>query len=655
MTGRPEIQQFECRWQPVNDLSPIAASMPMDSAKAWFDRLALWVGPPQPDYAVPTESVRYAIFHDGGAALAWRHWNNEAIPLGDETDRRPLVARVLVGDARHLTPQVAMAICWTGLPATIGPPPGMVKPEAPLPPIEASGLPDLASHTAAELDQVACNARGLDRLIAAVLNGGATPLSVQLPERDTVRSPQTGSQVPLLWGLWRTVFPLLQDSDVWSAGKEGWPAGTQGWSFSTFEFPLDDKDTRGLADIVFRTKQVTQPSMTHRREIIVRPHDPPSEPIDSTLGAALAEVLVDAFRHLGGAELMRHLDTIACKHQTLEQRSEAAYGSLHSRLAVVAEAGSQSGRPTVHAASPADVASLPTKVIPAMVTPETAAGSWPFPTSPGMDRAPETEPLLQPEPSAGMDPSTEADLQSWLNPAPAASLAVAGRDPQDAPPLRESEGRHASRPLGEASRPASLARLLDQLYAGPAEPGFDVARQFLHTAHQPPPQPDRAHARESMPERGWYIPSLMSDDPWHIEDTLEVIFRLTVIPDLSVPGVTEELARWTNECRAPVPVIKALSAAAWHQDSETYESMQLALEPAIFRRWLRENGIYAGPGAHAGAAPPERRAASSGNRAPDSNLLVRIFGGRLESEAIALILSVICALLTVLLVLAIVR
>jgi hypothetical protein len=155
-----------------------------------------------------------------------------------------------------------------------------------------------------------------------------------------------------------------------------------------------------------------------------------------------------------------------------------------------------------------------------------------------------------------------------------------------------------------------------------------------------------------MSERRWYIQSLASDDPWHIEDTLEVIFQLTVIPDLSAPGVAEELARWTDECRAPVPVIKALSAAAYHRDGETYESMQQALEPAIYRRWLRENGIYAGSVAHAATPPPRNRAAHALH---GSNPLLRIFGSKLESEIIASILSVICALLIVLLVLAIMR
>jgi hypothetical protein len=685
VTGEQEIQQFECRWQPTEDFSPIAASTTIGSAQGWFARLALWVRPAQPDVGVPAESVRYEIFGDGAAALAWRHWNAEAIVLEDQTDRRPLVARVLVGDARLLSPKLAMVLCRAGLPEAIGPRPGMVKPGEPLPAIEPRDLLDLVHSTAAELDQVASIEHGLDRLIAAALSESTTALSIQLPQRVIVRPPQVGSQAPLLWGLWRTVFLLLQGSDAW-------PPGKRGWSFSTYEPPFGDTDIRGLADIVFRAKQVMQPAMNVRKEITVRPHDA-REPVAPQSCDILAETLVRALQKLGGEELMHHLDTITRKHSRLDQRTWAAYGSLHGRLTAGHEVTGQLGAtqqapvsgPLIpgaaalgpdhaperaHAASEPDVLS-PTAVVASMEAPETIVEPWLHSASPMAGLAPGTEPPIQEGQSPAMDPSADADLPSWLDPSVSASLGPANRAGQDAPPLFEDDGRHArdtaSRPPSEISgqasetlRPTRLTGLLDQLYAGPADLGFKAAQQDLRDARQLPPAADRAAARQSMPERRWYIQSLVSDDPWHIEDTLEAIFRLTVIPDLSAPGVAGELARWTDECWAPVSVIKALIAAASHWDDEAYEAMQEVLKSAIFQRWLTENDIYTEPDAHAAAVPSRDIAAPSRSFAPahargGSNPLLRIFGGKLESEVIASILSVICAFLTVLLMLAIMR
>src|SRR5260370_27115451 len=397
-------------------MSPIAASTTLGSAQGWFARLALWVRPAHPDVGVPKESVRYEIFGDGAAALAWREWNTEAIALEDQTERRPLVARVLVGDARLLSPKLAMVLCRAGLPEVIGPQPGTVTAGASLPAIQPGDLSDLMRYTSAELDQLACAEHGLDRLIAAALSESPTALSVQLPQRVIARSPQVGSQAPLLWGLWRTVRPVLADAD-------SWPAGKGAWSFSTFEPPLGDKDTRGLADIVFRTKQVTQQARNVRREITVRPHDP-SEPVDPTSCNVLAAALVRTFQGLGGEELVRHLETIASKHQSLDQRIQTAYETLHSRLTsdlpgapppgpsasqVVGRQERQAipdaerasvlvsqleapPDPPAHSASHPDVPSPPPIPVPAIERTETAAERWPHQALPGM------EPLSGPEP-----------------------------------------------------------------------------------------------------------------------------------------------------------------------------------------------------------------------------------------------------------------
>ena len=656
MTGPQEIHQFECRWQPAEDLSPIAASMPLSTAKGWFDRLALWVGPVQPGDGVPADSVRYEIFADGNAALAWRQWNTQAIALQDETDRRPLVARVLVGDVRLLGPEIAVTLCRAGLPKVIGPLPGTVPPGAALPAIQRADLLELMRYTAPELDRLACAARGLDRLIAAVLTECSIPLSVQLPERAAVQPPQAGSQASFLWGLWRTVLPLLQDSDRW-------PQGKRGWSFSTFELPPDDKDIGRLADIVFRANQVQPQTTIRRKEVTVRPHDQ-SEPVEPGGASVLAAALMTAFKNLGGTDLMHHLVGIAEKYDRLDLRLQAAYDSLSDILRAVPDradpAGPVSqrsaGQPETqvphhdgHASAAIDEGAVsPGPAAQAVYQPDSRPAAADTPTVLTSQAEPSQEPEIPP-------------IASWVNSPRAAPPAPAGRA-QQAPPLYGADGRptrgETVGPSTEPPRPGRLAWLLDQLYAGPDDAGFGPAQQALLTESVLASPGDRALARDSMPERRWYIQPLVSDDPWYIENTLEALFRLTVLPDLATPGVAEELARWTDELRAPVPVVKALSAAAYHWNEEARESMRRGLEPAIYKRWLSEKGVY--------VEPPVRMVTTWGRSAPagsrraahahdDANLLLRISGGKLESEVIASILAVICAFLTVLLVLVIVR
>jgi hypothetical protein len=136
-----------------------------------------------------------------------------------------------------------------------------------------------------------------------------------------------------------------------------------------------------------------------------------------------------------------------------------------------------------------------------------------------------------------------------------------------------------------------LPSLLDRLYAGPRDPGFAAARQALHDRHQPYPPEDRAMARELMAERGWYLSALASTGSLQAENTLEVIFLLTVIPDLETAGVTGELARWAGEYMAPIEVIRALSAAAQRQGGTAPQLLYQAQEQALHQRWLMEHGI----------------------------------------------------------------
>ena len=136
-----------------------------------------------------------------------------------------------------------------------------------------------------------------------------------------------------------------------------------------------------------------------------------------------------------------------------------------------------------------------------------------------------------------------------------------------------------------------LPSLLDQLYAGPGDPGFAAARQAVKNKHLACPPRDRAAARGLMAERGWYIAPLMQDDFDKIEDVLEGLFLMAVIPDLDAAGVRDELARWVDEHEAPVLVVRALAAAADRQGGTTPTLMTQILQPALSRRWLREHGI----------------------------------------------------------------
>jgi hypothetical protein len=194
--------------------------------------------------------------------------------------------------------------------------------------------------------------------------------------------------------------------------------------------------------------------------------------------------------------------------------------------------------------------------------------------------------------------------------------------------------------------------LLDQLYAGPANPEFESALRFLRTGKFPDRPADRAVARQLIAERHWYIPVLLQYDSVHVDDTLEAIFMLAVIPDLGMPEVTEELARWAGERAAPPPVIKALNAAAqgWASGPEL---MRRALEPALGRRWLADHGIYyTRPAAHAAAAsaPPSLGAhAAGGPRSPWALLESRLRGDPTT------LLALFCAVLIALLVLSLVH
>jgi hypothetical protein len=288
-----QIHQIEYRWHPTWDLSPAASSTTHELMMWWDSQIRGWVR--HPSVEEPSESVRYQILPGGAAALAWRYQNLEVTDTEGGVRGRPLVSRVLVGGEGALSPDVAMLLCRSGLPAMAGPRPGEVVPDTDLPVITAADLAALARSATDGLDHEAAWEEGLRPMLAAALADPDTPLAVGIGEPQIFQPSAHGVQVLLLWGLWRVARPVLG-------------TGRRGWSFSTFEPPLGYVDPKTLPDIVFRSARVTQtapPSMP-RNELKVLPGTV-SVSGASTVYDELAEWLVAEYRETGGDELERRI------------------------------------------------------------------------------------------------------------------------------------------------------------------------------------------------------------------------------------------------------------------------------------------------------------------------------------------------------------
>ena len=658
MIGPYEIHQFEYRWQPSKDMSLIAGSTPGSQIQPWSDRIALWVRHRAVD--APTESVRYEIFEDGMAALAWRQRKAQATEFGDGTQSRPEASRVLVAASDVLTPLAAVVLCHTGLPEAIGPRPGQVAVHSDLPALDPDVLIRLIRDQAGELDHLAVKEPGLYRVIAAALTDPDTPLAVQLPQRVIAQPPQNGSQARLLWGLMQTVWPLL-GSDL----------GRRDWSFATFEPPQGDVDTGALPDIVFRLQQPVQPALSMRREILVRPQEP-IEPPASIQYQDFARLLVDAYQYLGGEHLGRHIDAVGGEYPSVDTRVAVVQETLRDVLP--AEALSVASQQYVTVTGPAWPEDEGVPLADDLAPVQDAVLSGPIPPAAPAPAAPYSDPAAQPLSAA---PPT-AGPPIWT-PEPAASRGASHRAREDAPPRPRSASQPAATPpwlstspspppatappsaaagtrreQADMAAPSTVSGLISQLDAGPGHAGFESALQSLQGGQFPDQPADRAIARQLIADRDWYIPVLLQYDSAHVDDTLEVIFRAAVIPDLHRPEVTAELARWAGERAAPPSVIKALNAAAQSRAGAP-EIMTQALELPLGRRWLTEHGIYTGPSEYTAsryaaghATGPAPR--SQGAHAPASHRsLWASLDGRLRGDPVTLLLAVFCVVLILLL------
>ena len=320
------VHQIEYRWHDRLDLSPIACSMSQESLRGWDAWIRDWVRHPHVEGL--GESLCYQVHPNGRAALAWRYEDWQAAERGDGTRGRPLVSRVLAGQASLLTPEMAIVLGRTGLPAAAGPRPGHVTAETDLPMIKVGELSGLVGDRAARLDQEAARQDGLQQVVASALSDQHTPLAIHIRGTYILKPPGEGLQYPLLWGLRRIIWPL--------AGTAG-----RGWSFSTFEPPLGgDVDPATLPDILFRQTQDGPSSAPARprKEIKSRPFDPSM--LDDRSGfAQLAGWLVAEYQERGGDELRKVIaDCCGSEHSVLA-RVEKVYTELRSRHSPIVISG----------------------------------------------------------------------------------------------------------------------------------------------------------------------------------------------------------------------------------------------------------------------------------------------------------------------------
>jgi hypothetical protein len=567
-------EQIEFRWQHEKDLSPIAASLPADVARMWSGRLSGLIRPATPDPAlgVPIHSVTYQPFDDGKAALVWRIYDERALQLPDSGSRQALVARALIADTELLQPDLAITLCRSDVASQqFGTPPGQVAAGTGLPSITKDVLIRAADPMIDELDMAGAQEAGAERFIAAALRDSDTPLSVLLPGNELTMHLRECPQLVLLWALWRTTALL-------TTPPQGGRPGRRGWSFSTYEVPLGTTDPSGLASTVFRSYEQDQgrpPPQLNRRETQVRPRSAGGETdrYDET-----AAVLLDAYQRLGGTELENRLRSLAERWPHVDARLQACVQHFRETLAHLGEVDSQ---PRAELPRPDPAAQSADELIGGLLA-ESGAGTMMDPAEPGV--VPAGEPLQA------------VPAPRHARPVPASASSPSGHDeppraPTAPPPDWAGQGNRPGLRRPKRGQPWTLSVILDRIQEGPEHDDFDVAQDLLHRVDAD--AGERSKARDSMRARHWYLSSLSRRDPFAVEQQLEEIFHVTVIPDISTREVESQLTAWAKV--APPTVIRALSAAAHHDDESSVALLERALRPSLHRRWLAEHSIYFAP------------------------------------------------------------
>lgn len=493
-----QIHQIEYRHHKTRDLSPVATSMPSpDSVRRWDSRIRAWVRHPHADRL--SESVCYQVFPNGQAAMAWRYWDQKAAERADGSRGRPLVSRVLVGQANLLTPHVAVALCLAGPTELVGPMPGEVPDGTSLPTISGAALDAIAREKTPELDQDALKQPepGLQALVAATLADPATPLAISIRDVIIQKPLRESVQYPLIWGLYRITGRLL--------GSVG-----RGWSFSTFELPLGETDPLSLPAIVFRQAQdgAQAPPARYRKETKVRPLS--SDALNARQPYAgwvdFAGLLVAEYKNRGGDGLDQFI-VKCCGNE----------GSLQARLQRVGDELREYDSPLIVPSEPGPFVGVSGGEAPAS---ESAASesAGPSPSEAGQDLT-----------AAGDSQVTASALSQPHSPVPdgeypePARMAAddARREPDDTAP--DHVGQEP-----EAAEPAVRAAV-----SQPAQPPAEGPRPHVQEQDHPPAddvRPDAASeglppvtagTQASSPE----LTQPQRREPWHPEMTCGQVSR----------------------------------------------------------------------------------------------------------------------------------
>jgi hypothetical protein len=573
MTDTRDIHQIEYRWHQTRDLSPVASSMSAESTRGWDSRIRAWVRHPSVDE--PSESVCYQHLPNDAAALAWRYRDRQVAERAPGPPGRPLVSRVLIGHASLLTPDVAIMLCRTGLPATAGDRPGRGMIGADLPVISADELRATVGDVAAEFDQEAAREKGLAQVVAAALSDPNTPLAVNIRDPQIFRPPADGPQASLLWGLWRIARPVLG-------------AVRRGWSFSTFELPLGDVDPRMLPDIVFRLAQPAQAAApaAPRKEIKVRPGDPTSV-ASGTSYAALAELLIAEYEETGGDGLQQVIARCGAE-QPLQTRLGAIYDMLSAKWSPISVSSPPAplvpvtpAEPEVDDAPPYEPPAVPEDVQYAGTDASYADPSAYYPETVQYERY-EPDPGYYPPPASSLGPSTRQGMT-----APPLHLRDRSQEP---PPSHGQQVQASPHSEGAAAADIPVSELLEMLATAPDPGAFQsvVGLLLAHAATQPDSR-DRRRARTLMGDNNFYIPVFRHYGFEPRVEELAAVFAMIVIPDLEKKTVRGEVTDWA--CRGERSVIHALLVAARAAGDDGQAQMRGLLQPVIAALWIGENGM----------------------------------------------------------------
>jgi hypothetical protein len=626
------VHQIEYRWHDTRDLSPIASTMSAESQRSWDSWIRTWVRHPHVDGL--RESLCYQIHSNGRAALAWRYEGLTAAAREDSARGRALHSRVLASQASTLTPEVAIVLCRTGLPATVDPRPGQVTAESELSLLRADQLSTLVSQQMDKLDEEAAQQEGLSQVVASALRDPLSPLAIHIRDAHILLPPAEGPQSLLLWGLRRVLWPVV--------GTVG-----RGWSFSTFEPPLGgDVDPTALPAILFRQIQdVPLPAPSRpRNENKSRPFDPVVLE-DASNEAKLAGWLVAEYRERGGVEFEQLIAHWCGTDPSLQHRRTRIYEELRAVHA-----------PSVFIRPSAPPVTVPSVALPSVPAPVAIAQQ---PPAPDQDRVVASQERIARDEVAWVEPAADDYLpgqQDEANPdemfqadrGPAlpgeqdrlvrqgwpedrgntAADPYAQADQQDVeyqtdpreqerpgaperawryrldhnvgqvqregkPPELTSTGpRHSFSNSGrrpESPPSVTISDLLKKLpAAADAEEFQSILRAILHLTALPD-FPERVKSRREVSKPEWYGEICEQFFEIFYSDTIGQIFQLIIVPDLEKPDVMKKIAEWAEY--AQPGIIAGLLEAARQSGDGTWQTMMRILQPKLAYRWMRRCGI----------------------------------------------------------------